>query len=202
MLDPHFVILGFVINLWFTAAYVLATLRGKTKPNRVTWFLWTLAPFVALVAQLSEGVGLSALQTFATGFTPLLVLLASFVNRRSVWRLTRFDMVCGVLSILGLLLWVVTRHADVAILFAILADGLAALPTVVKAWKYPETEHSAAYLGGGINAFIALLTIQHFTFVSSAFAFYILALCGLIFLLVQFKLGKRFQSLRSTLGTL
>jgi hypothetical protein len=193
MLDPHFVILGFFIAMLGTLAYVVDTIKGKTHPNRVTWFMWTLAPLVAFAAQLSEHVGIQSLQSFGAGFGPLLVLIASFVNRKSVWKITVFDISCGVLSLLGLGLWLITRHGDVAILFAIFADAMAATPTIRKSWTNPETESYQAYLFGGVGALITLLTIDNFTFSNSAFAAYIFFVCSLLTIVIRFKIGVRFR---------
>jgi hypothetical protein len=60
---------------WCTAVYLRDTLRGTTKPNRVTWLLWAVAPLLAAAVELSEGVGLRALPTFMVGFMPLLVFV-------------------------------------------------------------------------------------------------------------------------------
>ena len=38
MLDPNFVIVGVVIGFLGGISYLVDTLKGKTKPNRVTWF--------------------------------------------------------------------------------------------------------------------------------------------------------------------
>jgi len=51
-----------------------------------------------------------------------------------------FDLICGILSLVGLVLWMITKVGNVAIFFSIVADGLAAVPTLVKAYKYPDTE--------------------------------------------------------------
>jgi hypothetical protein len=187
MLNSHFVLLGFVLNMIGSLSYVVDTLKGKTRPNRVTWFMWALAPLIAFSAEISNGVGIQALQTFAVGFGPLLVLLASFVNTKAVWQLTGFDIICGGLSILGLLLWLITRHSDTAILFSILADAFAAIPTIRKSWQDPASESSLVFLLAAINAIITLLTIKHFTFANSAFAAYILAICILLFSLIRFR---------------
>jgi len=39
MLNVHFVIVGAALNLAGYSSYFLKTLRGRTQPNRVTWFL-------------------------------------------------------------------------------------------------------------------------------------------------------------------
>ena len=44
---------------------------------------------------------------------PLLIFLASFVNRRSYWQLNRFDLSCGALSVAALVVWVAARLAPV-----------------------------------------------------------------------------------------
>jgi len=186
MLDPRFAILGALIGFIGTATYAFATLRGRTKPNRVTWVLWALAPLIAFAAQIGEGVTYQAALTFTAGFGPLLVLLASFADRKAYWRVSHFDYICGSFSIVALILWLTTKTGNLAILFSILADGLAATPTIIKAYHHPETENGTAFLGGVFGGFITLLTINDWTFVNYGFALYIFLVCCLIFTLVQF----------------
>jgi hypothetical protein len=190
MIDQHFVILGALISLLGGGKYAIDTFRGKTQPNRVTWVLWTLAPLVAFAAEIGKGVGLQSLMTFMVGFAPLLVVIASFANKKAVWKATGFDILCGSLSLLGLGLWLLTREGDIAIFFSIVADGLAALPTIVKSYRYPETESSSAFFTGGANAAITLLTIDHWTFATYGFPLYILIVCAVLVTLIQFKFGK------------
>ena len=79
MFDPHFVIVGVALQLIGVVSYLVDTLKGKVRPNRVSWFLWALGPLIAFSAQLDHGVGLVALMTFAVGFGPLLILIGSFL---------------------------------------------------------------------------------------------------------------------------
>ena len=95
---------------------------------------------MAFGAELHEGVGIQALMTFIVGFSPFLVFLASFVNKKSYWKITKFDVVCGALALLGLSLWLVTREGNAAIAFAIAGDTFAGIPTFKKAFTHPETE--------------------------------------------------------------
>lgn len=89
MLDERFVILGALLNLAGSAAYIISTIKGETRPNRMSWFLWALAPLIAFGAQLGEGVGLQSLMTFMVGFGPALVLIASFINKKSYWKTSK-----------------------------------------------------------------------------------------------------------------
>src|SRR5215204_1996352 len=101
--------------------------------------MWALAPLLAFAIELDAGVGLRSLMTFMVGFGPLLIFAASFAHRGSAWRLTRFDVICGALSFVGLVAWLVTREGRFALVLAIAADFLAGIPTGRKVWRSPET---------------------------------------------------------------
>src|SRR3989344_4087709 len=139
MISEKFVILGAVIHVFLgSSTYIIHTIQGRTRPNRVSWFMWAFAAFVAFAAELHEGVGLQALMTFVVGFSPLLIFLASFVNKKAYWKITRFDIICGGLSLLGLSLWLITKEGSAAIAFAIAGDSFAGIPTFRKAFSHPE----------------------------------------------------------------
>jgi hypothetical protein len=191
MLNQNFIFIGTVIGAIGVLAYLVDTVKGKVKPNRVSFLLWSIAPLIAFAAQIKQGVGLESLMTFSTGFLPLTVFIASFVNKKAEWKLTKFDLFCGVLSIVGLVLWLITKVGNVAIAFSILADGLAALPTIIKAYKYPDTEIAWPWIATSFGVILTLLTINTLTFANSGFIIYILIVNTLIFSLVQFRIGEK-----------
>ncbi|MCL4366124.1 hypothetical protein M1437_02760 [Patescibacteria group bacterium] len=191
MINENFLILGFAAEILGMLKYLLETIKGKVKPNRVSFFLWALAPLVAFAAQIKQGVGIQSLLTFSVGFSPLVILIATFFNKKSAWKLGLFDFVCGFLSLAGLLLWYITRIGNIAIIFAIIADALAALPTIRKAYYYPATEYSGAYFASIIFATITLLVITVWNFAHYGWPIYTLLINGIIFVLVQFKIGAK-----------
>jgi hypothetical protein len=200
MLDVHFVILGAAIGSAGAALYLRDTLRGVTQPNRVTWLLWAVAPLLAFAVEVGAGVGLRSLMTFVVGFAPLLIFVASFRNPASVWQIGRLDYVCGALSVAGLVAWLVTRHGTVALAASIGADALAAVPTLQKSWRWPETETAAAYVGAAANAAITLLTVKRVTTAVVAFPIYILTVASVEAALVAGRVGPRLRSWRSRAG--
>lgn len=191
MIDQRFVIIGALISTSGAITYLWNTIKGRVRPNRVSFLLWSIAPMIAFAAQVRQGVGLEALMTFSTGFLPLLIFTASFVKRQAEWKLTRFDLICGVLSVLGLALWLITKVGNVAIFFSIVADGLAGLPTLNKAYRHPETEIAWPWMATCVGITLTLLTLDQWTFANSGFILYILIIDLIIFACVQFKLGKR-----------
>jgi len=187
------VFVGTLVGSAGAIAYVWDTFKGKVKPNRVSYALWSVAPMIAFAAQVGQGVGLESLMTFSTGFLPLVTLLASFTNKDAEWKLTRFDLACGCLSLVGLALWLITKVGNVAIFFSIVADALAALPTLVKAYKYPETEIAWPWLATCIGVVLTLLTLKEITFANSGFIMYIFVIDMLIFICVQFNPRERIR---------
>jgi hypothetical protein len=178
MIDPRFAILGALITLAGSASYARDTLRGKTQPNRVSWVMWTVAPLIAFAAEVSQGVGLDALLTFAVGFGPLLVVIASVLDPQAYNRLTRLDVFCGVMSVAALVGWALTGRGNVAICLSILSDLLGAVPTLRKAYTHPGSESAGVFVGGAVGSTITLLAIRPdaWGFANFAFPLYILAI--------------------------
>ncbi|MBI5221652.1 MAG: hypothetical protein HY979_02515, partial [Candidatus Magasanikbacteria bacterium] len=72
----YLVIVGAVAQLYGVSSYIKETLTGGTKPNRMTWLLWSLAPLIGVAAAIFDGVSLFAiLPVFMAGFGPLLVFI-------------------------------------------------------------------------------------------------------------------------------
>jgi hypothetical protein len=196
VISENWIYVGAAIGALGTAVYLRDTLRGTTKPNRVTWLLWSVAPLLAAGVGWDEGVGLRVLPTFMVGFMPLLVFVASFHNSASVWRIRRIDYACGAMSVVGTVTWFVTRNGVLAISAAIAADFLAGVPTLMKSWTHPETETVYSYLGAMISMVILLLTIDHWTFDVAAFPLFIACMASVEVFLIGFEPGPRLERAR------
>lgn len=191
MMAQLLVILGIIINGIGTLSYIVGTLQGKIKPNKVTFFVWSIAPFVAFLAQVSQGVGIQALMTLSVSIFPLSVFTASFLNKQAYWQLHRRDLACGLLSLLGLLLWYLTKVGNVAIIFSLLSEGLATLPTAIKAYRHPRTEQAWPWLTSTASGVLTLATITSWDFAHFAFPLFYAFEMFLLFVLVQFEPGIR-----------
>jgi len=187
----YLVFLGAAAGFWGMLVYVRDTLRGTTKPNRVTWLIWAVNPLIAAFVSFADGVGLAAIPVLFTGLGPLLVLLASFVNKNSYWQLNRFNYFCGICSIVALVFWATSSGPVLPIAMAIISDTFAVVPTLIKMWDYPETETAAAYLLGFFCALTSFAAIKVWDFSSYAFPLYlVIANIFLIFAVYRKKIFK------------
>jgi hypothetical protein len=169
-----------IIQLIGISFYLRDMLRGKTKPNLVTWFIWALAPLIASWLQWKAGARWSILPVFMAGFNPVLVIILAFIIKKGYWKITKLDIVCGILAVFAMILWLITKNLSLSVLFSILSDGLAAVPTVIKSWKFPETETYTAFLGGVIANILGLLIIKNWIFPIYSFGIYCIVLNTLI----------------------
>ncbi len=191
MINANFVIVGVILQSIGGFYYLIDTIKGQVQPNKASWLLWSIAPLVAFAAEINQGVGIQSLTTFIVGFVPLVIFIASFINKKAEWKLNQFDKICGILSLAGIIFWYITKVGNVAIFFSIIADGLAAVPTLIKSYSHPESENDIIYLLGIANAGIGLLVIKDWNFQHYGFPLYLFIICTLLTLLIRFKLGEK-----------
>ncbi len=173
MLPEWFIYVGTVLSFIGGLSYVRLTLLGKVQPNKLSWLLIGIVPMIAFFAALSEGVGKQALLSFIVGVNPLMIFLASFVNKKAYWKLGKFDYYCGFFAFIAIVVWYLSGSGVWAIIFSILADISAALPIFKKSYTHPFSESYVVFLFGIINSALVLLTITHWNFATFAFPLYI-----------------------------
>jgi len=172
MLPEKFIFIAFALNIFGQLLYMRSILKGHAKPNLVSWGIWMLAPFLGFFFQIQAGAGLSSLPIFMAGFGPLCVVSVAMITKNGIWKINSFDIFCGAISLAALALYVFTHNLEVSILFAILSDFLAFIPTFVKSWKYPESESSSGYSWSIISNMIGLLIIKDWSFAIYSFGIY------------------------------
>jgi len=183
MIPASWALLGALIGSAGGVVYLVDTVRGRARPNRVTWLLWGLFPLVIFAAQRAQGVAELSWTTASAGLLPLLVLAASFANPRAYWKSAPRDVLLLGAALAGMALWAVTDQPNLALLFALTADILASLPTLHKAWREPRSESWPAYAVSALGFGISLLAVPEPTLESAAFVAYIFLLNATLALL-------------------
>ncbi|HET8670214.1 MAG TPA: hypothetical protein VFM05_06165 [Candidatus Saccharimonadales bacterium] len=194
MLPAWFVVFSVFIRIFSGGRYAWGVLRGKARPNPITWFLWGLTPMIALGAQLQEqGFGSQAIVLFALGLSPLVICSLTIATQGLRQHLDAFTLTCGGIAGIGIVLWQITDQPTIAIAFGILADIFATLPTLQKAYKDPSSEYAFPYLLSMVSMAIALLTIDKWVFAVYAFPLYMLCINVALFSFAQFPLRSMLQ---------
>lgn len=182
------VLISIGISAFGASAYIRDMIRGTTKPNKISFALWAFAPLVGTAAAVAANADLWATaRIFMSGFVPLVTLIVSFFLPQSYWKLTKFDFLCGLFSVVAIIIWIAADSPRMAILFAAIADGFALIPVLRKTWKYPETETGLTYLLGLAGALIIIPAIPVWNIENAAFQVYLMTANLLLVLSVYRK---------------
>jgi len=201
VIDPRFVYLAVALTSIGSYGYIRDTLRGSTSPNRVSWGLWGIEGLLAFAVEIQQHVGLASIMTLMLGLVPWLVVLASFKNSHSVWRIGRFDVFCAMVSVLGLVSWFFIKEPTVALMSFVAADQIAVLPTLRKSWIAPETESPLVFAVGVVTCGVTMLTLKHVTTAGALFPGCVFVSDFIIANLVFAKIGTRARARRrATVG--
>lgn len=174
MLPSYFAYIAAAISSLAGLSYIVSTLKGKTQPNRVTWFLLTFFTTIVFFAALESSVSREVLIGIASPyFNVAAVFLASFVNPKAYWKTTKQDYLYGGLALIGFALWQLTGSPELAVGFSILADALAATPTAIKAWKEPKSEKGSSFGFWTLSSLLTVGVVQDWNFTEYAFPVYL-----------------------------
>jgi hypothetical protein len=193
VIDSRFVYLAALLSVVGAWSYIRDTLRGVTSPNRVTWSLWGVEGVLAFAVEIQQRVGLASLMTLMLGLVPCIVVFVSFRNPHSVWRIGTFDIFCGSISLAGIVFWAFVNQPTVALVSFVVADQVAALPTIRKSWLAPSTESPRVFFMGFLNCAITLFTLKSLTTAGALFPGAILVTDLVIGLLIVSRAGPRYR---------
>ena len=185
MLPDNYAIYGAVIGSLGGFYYLYETLVGKAQPNRITWLLWGIFPMVIFAAQRAQGVEGISWASFVAGLTPMLIVAASFFNKQAFWKSEPRDYCLMAAAIIGIILWAITANPNLALLFSLLADMLASLPTLIKSYRHPHSESWVAYAISAFGFGMCLLAVRTCNFENAAFAAYLFLLNGALAVLAS-----------------
>ncbi len=175
---------GSALNLIGTFGYIRDTITGKVRPNRISWSLWSVPPLIAAVAAFVNQPSWAVVPIFLTGAGSTAVVFASFLAPNARGGFDKFDLCCGLCSAFALTFWITTDVPAVAVMFAILGDAFAALPTLKKAYLNPRSESYLVYATGIVSAMASVATAPSWTIAERGFPIYLAAMnVSIVFLL-------------------
>lgn len=152
--------------------YISDIVRGKTKPNVVSWLTWTVLLVIATSAAFAAHQPRSAILTLGdligTGTT--LVLGLKYGIAKFSW----LDGICQGLAVVGLLLWFIFNSPEIAIISAVIIDFIASVPTIHHSWLNPEEETYQTFLLLVVASGLTLISLTNLTPAALTFPVYIL----------------------------
>lgn len=162
--------------------YFIDTVKNKTHPHRVTWGMVVLLNSIGFANQYASGARNSLWLFGAGAIVTGAIFIASLKN--GVGGGSRSDLVCLIISIIGIALWITLKSPVYSIFASIVTDFVILFPTYKKTLKHPASETRISWLIGTISVLFAtisvgelnwrLLVLPVWSFILQAFMVYIL----------------------------
>jgi hypothetical protein len=168
------VILSSIFTVVSTIPYIIEIIRGTTKPRVISWFIWSVLTGVAGVASYVDGqIPTTILMFFATIETLLIVILGWKHGNRKI---ERFDIICLVGAIVGIILWQVFNSPAIAVIATVAIDLVGGLPTLVHSWNKPHEETWSTFFLAFLGALCTVLALTEWKITSFAYPLYLVVI--------------------------
>ena len=173
------------------APYIRDIFLLKTKPERMSWFIWAMLGLIACFSQFTKGASYSLIMTGVQALGDLSIFILAI--KYGLGGFLKRDKAALVGMILGLFLWYLTNEAALALFIVIIIDGAGVVLTVMKTYKSPKTETVSTWVLTSLAGFLGCLAVGKFSMILLVFPFYI-CLSGAA-VLIAIELGSRRKSL-------
>lgn len=171
--------------------YVRSILKGETKPNRASWFIWLVVNASLVASYHSSGATTTIWLNIAYVITTTTIFLLSL--KYGVGGYSRLDIICLAGAAAGLILWWWTNNPVTALYLNVFVDALGFIPTIKKAYLIPDSENRLSW---NISTFSNALNVAALTtweFKIALFPVYNLVFNALIALLLSRILQRKFK---------
>ncbi|MDO8648708.1 MAG: hypothetical protein Q7R81_02900 [Candidatus Peregrinibacteria bacterium] len=179
------VLIGWLAGVLTFAAYVpyfISMVRGKTKPNRATW--WILLIVGVMLAGGYYSLGAKDTIWVPIGYVvgPLVIAIFSLWFGEGGW--SRFDRSCLMGAAVAGVLWWLFNAPLTALIINLVMDWLGLMPTVRKAYHRPHTEDRLSWMCWFAGSFVNLFAVGHWTAELAVYPIYMVVGNGIIATLV------------------
>lgn len=162
--------------------YAYSIIKGKTKPSRATWFIWSLAGIMIFSTYYASGAETTLWQPAAAVLWNILFAFLSV--KFGIGGLTKTDIFCFTGSLFSALLWILTKNPVIALTWIVIIGAIGSIPTIIKVYKDPSKEDSTTWALWFLAAILNVLAINKFSYATAIYPLECAPVIGIIFVLV------------------
>ena len=140
-----------------TTRYCYSIWCGATRPHPFTWAVWSVIGLIGLTSNIAAGGGAVAIMLSVVTLLQVVVFILSLLRPAvevpvhwSTW----------VVCLSGLVLWFASDEPLFAAVGVVIADGIAAWPTIRNAWRNPHHEPPTIWLIDGCALAIGAMAVE------------------------------------------
>lgn len=177
-----FITISVIISLISPIIYVKEIVGGSARPHRTTrlvLLVTTILTTLSLIAQKDTvAVWLAGVATFQS----ITIFILSIKYGMGGW--AKIDIISLLIALTGIVLWKITSSPQLALFFAVGADIIGMIPTLIKTYKLPKTESWLFFFLDTIGALFNLFAIQTWVLKDYVFPLYIFIINMIMVLLI------------------
>lgn len=156
-------ILAGIISFSAYIIYIISIVRGISKPNRVTWFIWTFMGLVLAITYYFSGARNTIWSPIVEFIGPLVIALLSIRYGEGGIK-DKTDFICLAGAGISIVVWLLFDAPIVALVMNLIIDAFALIPTIKKSYTRPETEDFWAWFGTGAGDTLNLFAVERLSF--------------------------------------
>ena len=152
--------------------YIFSIFKIKTKPDRTTWSVLFLIGIITFLAYRGVGADATLGVALLNVIGPFTIFILSLKFGEG-WN-NKNDFKYLILSLIALILWQIYESPLVGLIFNLIADFIAFMPTIKKSFSRPWTEDLLTWCLFAIGGIINLFAIEYWRFNIVIYPMYIL----------------------------
>jgi hypothetical protein len=164
-------LLAGIVSLLGFVPYCIAIVQGRTKPNQATWWIWSIVGIMLASSYWASGATHTIWAPLSYVIGPIITTALAMRYGASQW--SRFDRLCILGAFISLLLWILLRSPQVALVINLVIDLFGALPTIRNAWHRPQDEDLTSWLIFTVGNALNILAIDRWTWEIASYPLYI-----------------------------
>lgn len=139
--------------------YILAILRGTTKPAKASWIIWAILDTITLAGMYFADTVNGQILAVVLGVW----IVAGLAIKYGTPGWTKLDKICLGGALAGILLWQTYNNPTLGIITSQCIVFLASIPTFVSSWKDPSHEDKLAWILYWASCICAVVALEHWT---------------------------------------
>lgn len=173
-----FGVMALALSLGANIPYIIETIKGQVRPERVSWLLWTLLGLTYYFsAVFADG---ATLFTFGELVGPVIIFILAL--KFGVGGKSRFDLISLTVALLAFGLLLITEGVLLALLLALTVDGIGAMLTIRKLLIDPTSESKWFWGMGTVSGILAVMSLETYNAETLLFPLYVIVLSSFIFI--------------------
>ncbi len=194
MIEPYF--LGLLAQFILAVSilpYTISIFRGTVKPNRISWFIWSIIGFAFWLITPVTADEVTKMLTVIFMVNPTIIFILTLFKGENL-RPDRLEIFSLLVGLSAILVWYLFRNNSglFPISMAIAADFFALLPTLRFVFIAPDEEAPLAWICFFLGSFIAVFGIEQYTLESLMLPVYMtLGAFSVVFPLIRYRIRMK-----------